>query len=508
MKSIRKIFSYNLFIASCTMWAIVCFVLPDFLDNPIDGLYALIQIIGFITVVAKAVFITLYIAAANKYKFSLFLRLLVILGSIIGYYRYAFGAVLSPILIDATINNDIRTSLEVITIPLILFVLFNLLLSFYVIRLRFKKICLPKNWIHFLIAFILLAIYLNINNRIYTGVSQRYPYNLYYNLKLYNELKQEIQAIRSVPDTNIELQQDSLSVVFVLGETLRADHLHLNGYSRNTTPNLSKLDNLVSFANIYSEYTHTNRSLPHILTRADSVSPNIAFSETSFVSLFNQAGYSTSWLANQELNKTYISFANECDTIMYANKEKSVYVYDKWLDEDLLPFVDELFEQNKQQNLIILHTIGSHWYYNNHTTDEHQKFYPITKNRGITNNSKEEIINSYDNTILYTDYFINELILRLKSKNAILIYLSDHGEALGENGQWLHANDNQNLKNPACFIWFSDKYKNNYPSKFEAAYRNKDNNYRTDFLFHTILGAANIKTKILDESLNILNNNE
>ena len=104
---------------------------------------------------------------------------------------------------------------------------------------------------------------------------------------------------------------------------------------------------------------------------------------------------------------------------------------------------------------------------------------------------------------MYTDYFINNIIDRLKDKNAILIYLSDHGESLGEDGNWLHASDNKYLRNPASIVWYSDIYYTKNKQKIDKLYERREKRYRTDFLYHTILSAAVIPTKVIDESLNL-----
>ena len=294
-------------------------------------------------------------------------------------------------------------------------------------------------------------------------------------------------------------------VVFVIGESLRADHLSLNGYNRLTNPRLTARKNIFSFPHILSEYTNTNRSLPHILTRADSAHTERAFKETSFVPLFKQCGFTTAWITNQDPADTYVGFMKECDKIMYCHPEKSVYNYNEWLDEDLFPLTKKIMELKSSKKLIILHTIGSHWYYNNHYSKPFEKFKPITTSRIILQCSPQEIINSYDNTVVYTDNFLDRLIKQLENKKAILIYLSDHGETLGEDGTWLHAGDNNASKNPACIIWYSDIYKKAFPNKSEGIKENKNKFIRTDFLYHSILSAGNIPSKTINSKLNIFN---
>ena len=113
------------------------------------------------------------------------------------------------------------------------------------------------------------------------------------------------------------------------------------------------------------------------------------------------------------------------------------------------------------------------------------------------------MINSYDNTIVETDRFIHQIIDGLRGSDAVLIYLSDHGESLGEDGYFLHGTDRSELHYPACFVWFSDGYKKKYPAKVDALKRNARRRLRTDFLFHSIIGAASIESVYKEESLDI-----
>ena len=103
----------------------------------------------------------------------------------------------------------------------------------------------------------------------------------------------------------------------------------------------------------------------------------------------------------------------------------------------------------------------------------------------------------------FTDYFLNELLHLFENENAIVIYLSDHGESLGEDGYWLHANNTPAEKNPACFVWFSEKYKAKHLDYFEAVKENKNKCFGTEFLYHSILRAAGIQADVYENSLDI-----
>jgi glucan phosphoethanolaminetransferase (alkaline phosphatase superfamily) len=91
----------------------------------------------------------------------------------------------------------------------------------------------------------------------------------------------------------------------------------------------------------------------------------------------------------------------------------------------------------------------------------------------------------------------------MEKRCALVIYLSDHGESLGEDGYWLHAAGAEETKYPACVIWYSDRFAQQYPDNIEALHANKNNRYRTDFLFHSILSAAGIVVANTDSTINI-----
>ena len=193
----------------------------------------------------------------------------------------------------------------------------------------------------------------------------------------------------------------------------------------------------------------------------------------------------------------------ECDTLDYVNGGKSLYMFDKWLDGDVLPSLDRELARNVKHNFILIHTIGSHWWYRSHYPDSMELFKPVTESRVISSNTAEQMRNTYDNTIVYSDYFWNQVISRLRYRKAIMIYLSDHSESLGENGHFTHGVVQDATREPACFVWYSDIFGNCYPEKIKALKDNRNDSLSTSFVFHSILDVAGIESvyNIKDESI-------
>lgn len=502
----NKNVKFHLFIVCLTLFYGLAFTFSEFHDSPFEGFKDFIVLAMQWGVVVTATYGLMMLMALNRYVFAALFTPLTLCCTLLAYFRYTANVTLTPMLIDICMVNDLRTGLTLVSTLLIVLLILALLVGVLFTIIRFRYVDNPSIVPNLIAGVLFILIFNQFVQPFKRPVSERMPYSLYYNVKRYISERSVINAERPDFAGKAICNSDSLTVVLVIGESLRADHLQINGYERATTPNLVLDSMVVSLPNVYTEACYTHTSVPHILTRADSIAPERAYTERSFISILNKCGFRTSWLANQESVNNYVYFMNECDTLIYANSGKSMYVFDKWLDEDLLPLFDAELSREEPLKFVLLHTIGSHWWYESHYTDDYRKFEPVIKSRVVSSCSDEELINSYDNTILYSDYIWSELIDRLKDKQAILIYISDHGESLGEDGMYLHGADHYTLHYPACFVWTSKLYADKYPDKVAALKENSIRHYRTDFLFHSILSGADVDSEYINDGLNIFEN--
>ena len=487
---------YILWVLMATLWTALCFIAPDFIDNPIDGLRSLYIVIGFIGACSVAAFLLLYAIGSNRYVAVIVLPVWTLLGAVLAFYRVGYHVTFTPMLIDVSLHANASSVMGVISWQLVMWVILQMLICGVLIWWRWKKIRVSRSWIHTAVGVVLLIVYVSINHQLTEVVlNQRFPCNIGHHTYIYLVGFHEPTDARMTPEYTIVDAADSLTIVFVLGEATRADHLQLNGYNRATTPSLAERANVVSIPHIFSEHTFTKECLPHILTRSDSAHIEYQYSECSFVRIFNEVGFKTAWLSNQDKGTSYASFISESDTVVSANAGKSVYVYSQWLDESLLELLNDVYRPRPAHSLYVLHTVGSHWYYNAHCPESMQVFQPTTTSRVVANNSLEQLVNSYDNTLLYIDYFLDSVIRSVENECALVVFQSDHGEALGENGCYLHGHEIPGVQNPACVIWYSDKYAARYPEKIAALHANKNKRYRTDYLFYSILSAAGIEAE-------------
>ena len=481
----------------------ITFLLAEFYDNPFSSFHDFIILALQWLAIEIAIFGLIYIISINKYVFCVLFPIITVLSTIIAYYRCTLHLTLMPEVIELLLENDLRTSMDVVSWQLVLWIMLALLVSVLISMKRFRMENIPCQWLHLTVSLIIVMVSLNVGTT-NNAIVKRIPYSIFFTIAEYLDNRISVEIVRQDFKGSAVCNTDSMTVVFIIGESLRASSMQVNGYERATTPLLCKEKNAVSMSNIYSDYNLTHLSIPHFMTRSDEKHPDRAYNERSFISLMKRAGYSTAWFANQESIKSFVYFIKECDRVKYVSSGKVSYIYEKWLDTDLLPYYDEELQRPAARKLIILHTVGSHWYYNTHFTDEYEKFKPITDSKIISSNSFEQIRNSYDNSILFSDYFWNQVINRLRNRNAVLIYLSDHGECMGEDGHFIHGSvDNEPQHLPGCFIWYSDEYSRRYSQKVKALRSNKDKRYKSYFLFHSILDAADIKSGYINNNFNI-----
>lgn len=429
--------------------------------------------------------------------------------SVVAYYKLTLGVSLTAQSLELALINNAATWATVITIPLVITAIVATVSAIAIAWFRFTRVHCPRPWIWMAAGMFILIIPGVLMPRLQGPVFERLPLSIYSSASQYIENRGEIAAERTAFE-NVPAQSsaDSMTLVFVIGESLRADHLQLNGYQRTTTPRLASETNLVSFPRMRTIPYFTHTSVPYIMSRADSLNQTLGYSEPSFITLFRKAGFNTSWLSNQDSGFAYLYFMHEADTLINLDNGRSPYTFSKWLDADLLPHFTNLIDSpDYTRQLLVLHTIGSHWWYPTHYTDMETVFKPEVRSRVISEVTAQEMINSYDNTIVATDRFLHSVIDKLRNRTALLIFISDHGEALGEDGHFLHADDYAALHNPACFVWWSDTYANRYPHLIEALKDNSTKPFLTDALFHTALEAAQINTPVFKPAESLMHRN-
>ncbi|QRX84450.1 phosphoethanolamine transferase [Glaciimonas sp. PAMC28666] len=302
----------------------------------------------------------------------------------------------------------------------------------------------------------------------------------------------------------VSQQETPQIVVMVIGESSRYDRWSLNGYARETNPLLKQEPNLVSFSDVLTGVAATRLSVPVMISRKPILqSLRAGFSEKSFITAYKEAGFKTYWISNQmsfgKFDTPISVFANEADVTQFINL--GGFTDTSSFDQALLSPLQSAIHDPHPKKLIVLHTLGSHWNYSHRYPKEFDQWQPSlfgVSNPAYTNlANKPALNNSYDSSVLYTDWFLEQVIKTLKSTNALtaMMYFSDHGETLYDGSCKIafHGHNTQFEFHIPGLMWYSDLYKAAYPEKVEQLIRHKRARINTENVFHSLLDLSDIR---------------
>lgn len=477
---------------------IILLMASEFVRLPYSGLYDIATNGLHFTVISAAIIGLVGIVLASPACIAIpIYSIIAFLSSILAFFKFTTGFSLNTMIIDTVVHSGIETNGEMVSWHLILFVFFSTIFAIFLSAYRRKYSLNLSDWKNICsVAFFIILITVSNSGRFLRPVQYRIPYNLFYTTIRFLNENREIKTERGRLFSDARTDADSLIVVSVIGESLRAKNLHINGYYRENTPNIENYG-FLSFPKVYSVETYTNTAVPVILSRADSANCDIAYSERSFIDIFKTAGFKTTFIANQDAEQPYRYFINEADSVIFTNLSRDFYSTDLWVDGDVLPFYFQQLNYTNNQ-LIVIHTIGSHWWYNSHFDESHTVFTPIVKSKIVSSCDSSEIVNSYDNTVVYTDWLLSQIVKPLTDKKAVVLYLSDHGESLGEDGIWLHASEQPEQHHPAALIWASEKYRQEFSDSYNACKAISNDSISSGYYYHSIIDAARISTSAVD----------
>jgi glucan phosphoethanolaminetransferase (alkaline phosphatase superfamily) len=305
-------------------------------------------------------------------------------------------------------------------------------------------------------------------------------------------------AHQAEPDSGPQL------VVLVIGESSRFDRWSLNGYARETNPLLAKQANLVTLPDVITSVSATRLSVPVIISRKRATqSLRDGFAEKSFITAYKEAGYKTFWLSNQisfgKFDTPVSVFAKEADVIEFLNLGS--YSERSSLDEALLGPLKNAVADPAQKKLVVIHSLGSHWNYSHRYPASFDKWLPslygVDKPVYTNLKIKPQLNNSYDSSILYTDWFLSHVIDTLKDTGAAasMVYVADHGQTLYDGSCKIafHGHNTQYEFHVPAFVWYSDAYRERYPDKIGQLLRHRTAHLATENMFHTLLDLGDIR---------------
>ena len=457
------------------------------------------------------------------------------------YFMLSYRVVIDSSMMVNVLQTDLKESLELFSWRLVVAVLFLAVLPIVVIwKRQVKQLTLLQiivsNVKLFLASCVVAAvavfpIYQDFASSMRNHIQLRYlinPLNSFYGLA-----QLAIQPLQNTSGTLQAIGADAKLgkmytnqpkipiLVLVLGETARSTNFGINGYDRDTTPLLKKLKEnadqsgeLTTQTNAWSCGTSTATSLPCMFSHlGKSAYENKTADYENLIDVLDKAGLAVIWLENQSgckgiCDRVYRAATNKLDIAEFCSTGEC-------FDEIMLHNLDDRlrevsFEKLSKGAVIVMHQMGSHGpAYYKRSPAAIKKFKPECTNNALQECSRTELVNAYDNSIVYTDYFLSKVIGMLKSKASTIqggmLYVSDHGESLGENNLYLHglpyaiAPDVQ--KHIPWISWFANDFIGRHNLDTDCMESRSGKQLNHDNYFHTVLGLMDIQTAVYNADL-------
>ncbi len=303
--------------------------------------------------------------------------------------------------------------------------------------------------------------------------------------------------------------------VIVVGETARAMNFSLNGYARDTNPELARQADLINFSDVQSCGTATAVSLPCVFSALgrDGYSDSKARAQQGLLDVLSHAGFDVRWFDNNSGCK------GACDRVAYQDLSQPEpgnrwCVGDECYDERLLDKLPQLIAASRDDLVVVLHQKGSHGpAYSKRYPQAFQRYGPVCETSELEQCSRASIVAAYDNSILYTDHFLSATIDILRqaatthSVNTAMFYFSDHGESLGENNMYLHGapyilSPEEQRKVP-MMLWLSSGFRERFRIDQRCLAARAGQPFSHDNVFHSVLGMLNVSTAVYNPALDI-----
>jgi len=473
-----------------------------------------------ITLLLFTFMVFLFTLLSSRYTTKPILIVMLIISSLTSYFMNCYHVVIDSDMIRNTLQTNLNESVDLFNIKIVIYLIFlGVIPSFFLYKTElklssFKKELFIKLKTLLLSLFIIIIILFSFS-KFYTSFFREHKPLRYYTNPTYwiysigdyisKTLKSDKIVLKPIGvDAKIDNKDKKRKlVIMVVGEATRADHFSLNGYSRETNPLLKK-EHIINLPHVSACGTSTAHSVPCMF------------------SIFERNNYSYKRGINTENVLDVMQHTNQIEILWRDNNSDSKGValrvaFENYKttknnticdvecrDEGMLIGLDKYIDERKNKDIIIvLHQMGNHGpAYNKRYTKVFEKFTPVCQTNQLEECSKESINNAYDNALLHTDYFLSEVIHLLKNYDQThktsMIYMSDHGESLGEHGLYLHglpyfmAPDTQT--HVGALVWFGEhNNKNINPTKI----------YSHDNLFHTLLGLFDIKTEVYKQEMDM-----
>jgi lipid A ethanolaminephosphotransferase len=509
--------------ANYSLWREISHVYPVSAAN----LPWLLSLGVFFTAVTALFFLLISYGRATRWILALFL----VIASQAAYFMDHLGVIIDTVMIDNIMQTSVNESLSLVTPALVIRTIFlGLIPAWLVIQYcppvrRFKPELIARMKALLLcvgLMFISIAPF----TAAYSSFFREHKIVRFYanpTYAVYSAIKYGLQQSSITAHLPLlKIAEDALLldpptskkelVIMVVGETARADRFSLNGYPRLTNPLLSQLE-VVSFKHVASCGTSTGVSVPCMFSSLgrEHYDKEKALSQENVLDVLAKNGIEVLWRDNNSDSKGVATRVRYED---FKSPTLNPVCDEECRDIGMLGGLESYIRQHADQDiLIVLHQIGNHGpeYYRRYPK-AFERFTPACQTGELRDCSQAEIDNAYDNAILYTDYFLAEVIRFLKQYDAdhetAMLYVADHGESLGEHGIYLHAAPYmiapvEQTHIPAV-VWFGKNF--DYRLKDIKPYQ--DHPLSHDDLFCTLLATYEIDSHLCKNEHQLLAKNK
>lgn len=318
------------------------------------------------------------------------------------------------------------------------------------------------------------------------------PY-LFMTYKLPPDLKQ----FRTSPTLYSKSEKTPANLVIIIGESFSKSHSQLYGYEKNNNPNLiqkQKDSLLYVFSSITAPATHTMECFKLIMSTYDSSSSIPWYKHVTLFEILDQAGYKTIWVSNQSQKGGYdnivAKYAELCDTMCWVGNRFQGTARTSY-DEEVIPILKKVKESQSEKNVYFVHLMGNHYTFSSRYPEKFNYF----KAKDYENLPPKQRYNiaTYDNSVLYNDYVVNEIIELFEHEETFVIYFPDHGLDIYDSSHDYvgHGTSNEKsaivAKSIPFVVFLSEKLKKEFVS-FEGKVKGSvDKNYCTGNFIYTIM---------------------
>ena len=450
------------------------------------------------------------------------------------YFMVSYGIVIDSTMITNVVQTDTKEALDLLNWRMLISLLVLGILPCWVLwKTRLQVLRLRQQiWSNTLTAVVsvvvivaaLLAIFQDFSSIMRNHTQLRYlvnPLNSYYAIGMVaakpfqRDNKTLLPIGKDAQMATPKSNEKPPLLLLVLGETARMGNFGVNGYGRQTTPALAQ-ENIISLKGVMSCGTSTATSVPCMFSHLGKEDFEARKNNyESLIDVLHHAGLAVLWIDNQSGCK------GVCERVPQALtkelKHPTLCKDGECFDEIMLHQLDERIqalpaERRAKGVVVVMHQMGSHGpAYYKRVPDAFKKFQPECKSNALQECTREQVVNSFDNTILYTDHFLGQAIQWLKKSEATaasaMLYVSDHGESLGENNLYLHglpyrvAPDVQ--KRVPWITWWSPQFEKQLGLSRTCLQNKVQMPLTHDNYFHSVLGLVNVSTEVYQPKLDV-----